>query len=57
MFFVCHYLFQTAEEEAIAEMKPIGSADMKSGSEVFQNKDDGQANYDGMIILIWYSNV
>ena len=40
----------SAEEETINEINPIGSGDMKSGSEVLRNKNDGQGNYDGMTI-------
>ena len=43
-------LFQAAEEEAIEEIKPFWSAEMKSGSEVLRNRNDGQGNYDGMNI-------
>ena len=50
IYFVCRYLFQAAEEETNNEIKPIGGADMKSGSEALRNKNDGQGNYDGMTI-------
>ena len=38
-------------------MKPIGSSDMKSGSEVLRNMNYGQENYDGMVILFLHSDV
>ena len=50
-------LFQAAEEETINEVKPVGSSDMKSGSEVLQNMNYEQENYDGMTILFLHSNV
>ena len=56
MYFPCHYLIQAAEEEMIHEAKPIGSSDMKSGSEVLRNMNYGQENYDGMTILFLHSN-
>ena len=49
-------LFQAAEEEVIEEMKSIGSAEMKSGFEVFRNMNDGQGNYDGMTVSFCHSN-
>ena len=36
------------------EIKPIGRAGMKSGSEALRNKNDGQGNYDGMTISFWH---
>ena len=45
-------MFQGAEEETINEVEPIGSSDMKSGSEVLRNENDGQGSYDGMTISI-----
>ena len=43
-------VFQADEEEVIEEMKPIGSAEMKIGSEVLRNMNNGQENYDGITI-------
>ena len=51
-YFLFHYLIQAAEEETINEVKP----DMNSGSEVSQNMNYGQENYDGMTILFLHSN-
>ena len=45
-----------AEEETINEMNNFSSAEMKSGSEVLRNENDGQGNYDGMTVLFWHSN-
>ena len=52
IFFVT--LFQAAEEEMIDETKPFWSAEMKSGSEVLRNMNDGQGKYDGMTVLFWH---
>ena len=41
-------MIQAAEEEAINKEKPIGGADMKSGSEGLRNMNYRQENYDGM---------
>ena len=56
LYIVYHYVFQAAEEEVIEEMKPIGSAEMKIGSEVLRNMNNGQENYDGITISFWQSN-
>ena len=45
------------ELETIVEVKPIGNADMKSGSEVLRNMNYVQENYDGMTILFLHPNV
>ena len=49
-------LFQAAEKETIEETKPVWSAEMRSGSEVLLNMNDGQGNYDGMTVSFWHSN-
>ena len=41
----------------IIEVKPIGSSDMKSGSEGLRNMNYGQENDDGMTILFFHSDV
>ena len=43
-------LFQAAEEETIHKIKHFRSAEMKNGSEVLRNKNDGQGNCDGMTV-------
>ena len=45
-----------AEEETINEMNHFWNAEMKSGSEVLRNENDGQGNYDGMTVSFWHSN-
>ena len=50
-------LFQAAEEETIHKIKHFRSAEMKNGSEVLRNKNDGQGNCDGMTVSFWHSNV
>ena len=40
----------------MTEIKPIGNADLKSGSELLRNENDGQGNYDGMTVSFWHSN-
>ena len=44
-----------AEDGTVNEINHFSSAEMKSGSEVLRNENDGQGNYDGMAVLFWHS--
>ena len=45
-----------AKEETINEINHFWSAEMKSGSEVLRNENDGQGNYEGMTVSFCHLN-